>query len=160
MVHEEAVPDQLVLPSAQEWRQGAERALQASGCRTTLSRRTILDWIAQIQTPFTAETLVADLEQRGCASRPTIYRTIEWLRSAGWIARVQCDVDHHTYARHLPGHYHQVICTACGITQVISGCAIEQLLVPALSGADFEIHCHRLEIYGICGICRATRAVR
>jgi Fe2+ or Zn2+ uptake regulation protein len=154
----EARTDGLLLSTADDWHARAVEALLAAGCRNTAPRHAVLDWIASRCTPFTAEILVAALErQQGLSSRPTIYRTLEWLRAEGWIARVQSDENAHTYVRRLPGHYHQVICTQCGHTLIMRGCTIEHALVPALSSIDFEVHGHVLELYGVCGSCRVEQ---
>lgn len=141
--------------ASSEWRDGAEKSLLAARQRSTVPRRAILAWIAAQHAPFTAEALVTDLEtERGQSSRATIYRTIEWLKTAGWIARVHTDGAEHTYARVLPAHHHHVVCTRCGVTLVLGGCELEGLLGPISASTDFEIHGHLLEFYGVCKPCR------
>ncbi|NJK78699.1 MAG: transcriptional repressor [Chloroflexaceae bacterium] len=139
------------------WRNRVEEMLISSGQRLTMPRRAILDWIAHADAPFTAETLVDELvDQRNASSRPTVYRTVEWLRSAGWIARVQSDGPEHTYARMLPGHYHHAVCTDCGTTLVVPGCEAINSLTTLLQQQGFEVQGHILELFGICERCRTT----
>lgn len=145
--HNEAIHD--------EWREGVLRALHDSGQRSTFPRRAIVDAIAQQARPFSAEELVALLEtQAGWSSRATIYRLVEWLRAQGWLARVQRDNEHATYARLLPGHHHTAVCSQCGRTFVIGGCNVEEVLAPLLASAGFDVHGHVLELYGLCDRCR------
>ncbi|MBA3471166.1 MAG: transcriptional repressor [Herpetosiphonaceae bacterium] len=140
------------------WCDGAEQALLVAGHRSTLPRRAVLSWIAQQHGPFTAEVLVRQLEsERGESSRATIYRTLDWLRSAGWIARVHSEGAEHAYARVLPGHHHHAVCTRCGVILVVGGCLLEALVGPTLAAIDFEIHSHLLELYGVCSPCRGKK---
>jgi Fur family transcriptional regulator, ferric uptake regulator len=143
-------------PVADEWLASVTEALRASGQRTTVPRRAILHWIAGAAAPFGAETLVRELEaQHGISSRATVYRLLDWLRSEGWLERVHRDGAQSTYARLLPGHHHHAVCTQCGSVLVVGGCDIDQSFAAALRGSAFEIHGHMLEIYGLCGRCRA-----
>jgi len=142
-------------PSAEEWRAGVERAFALAGHRATAPRGAVVDWIAASTAPFTAETLVRALERDyGISSRATIYRTVEWLRSRRWIARVHSDDTQHAYTRLLPGHHHNAVCTQCGTTLLIGGCAIEQVLAPLLAPTGFQVQGHVLELYGVCEQCR------
>jgi Fur family ferric uptake transcriptional regulator len=136
--------DQHAMLRAEEWRAGVAQALQAAGYRNTVPPRAIVAWIAHLTAPFTAETLVDDLEQRqSISSRATIYRLIEWLHTEGWIARICSDAAEHTYARMLPGHHHHAVCTRCGSTLIIGGCDIEAWLAPLVAETDFEVHGHK-----------------
>jgi Fur family ferric uptake transcriptional regulator len=148
-------PASYAVSSAQAWRAGVEQAFARAGLRSTAPRGAVIDWIAASTAPFTAETLVRALERdHGISSRATIYRTVEWLRSQGWIARVHSDDTQHTYSRLLPGHHHHVVCTQCGTTLIIGGCAIEQVLAPLLAPTGFHVQGHVLELYGVCRRCR------
>lgn len=141
-------------PAAQPWLDSVERALLAGGHRSTTPRRSVIAWIACRAAPFSAEDAVAALGgQPERCSRPTIYRTIEWLRECGWIGRL-----HHApndYVRMLPGHSHCVICTVCGVATLLEGCSVEQALADTLAALDFAVQGHVLEIYGRCRTCRA-----
>jgi Fe2+ or Zn2+ uptake regulation protein len=53
--------------------------------------------------------------------------------------------------------HHHVLCTECGrIEDIIAG-AFGALAAQARAATDFEIEEHRLEFYGICPMCKATR---
>lgn len=137
------------------WRTQVEQMLIEQGQRLTVPRVAILGWIAATTVPFTAETLVSELvDRQQIGSRPTVYRTVDWLRSAGWIARVQSDESEHAYARMLPGHYHHAVCTDCGATLVLPGCEALQPLAAALADQGFEVRGHILELFGVCRECR------
>ncbi len=141
------------------WRERVARALAESGQRRTVPRQAILDWMAAAGAPFSAEQVVVALEQQqGISSRSTIYRLIDWLVAQGWLTRIYNTDDLHTYVRIQPGHHHMAVCTQCGATQVISDCAIEESIQPVLTATNFEVHGHMLELYGLCGQCRAVLA--
>lgn len=141
------------------WREQVARALVESGQRRTVPRQAILDWMAVAGAPFSAEQVVAALEQQqGISSRSTIYRLIDWLVAQGWLTRIYNTDELHTYVRTQPGHHHMAVCTQCGATQMISDCAIEASIQPVLAATNFEVHGHMLELYGVCGQCRAALA--
>jgi Fur family transcriptional regulator, ferric uptake regulator len=127
--------------------------------RATPARQLLVDSIAAINRPFTAEELVDEFVNRqSLTGRATVYRTLDWLRISGWISRVQHDGEHATYTRTLPGHHHTVICTNCGTTLMLGGCDLETLLAPVLASSGFEVQGHVLELYGRCSRCQAANA--
>jgi Fur family ferric uptake transcriptional regulator len=143
------------LPPAADWRYGALAAVQQRQQRATPARALVVDYIAALERPFTAEELVAELAERQQRSgRATVYRTLDWLRDAGWITRVQGDGEQHAYTRLMPGHHHSVVCTLCGATLILGGCDLDAVLAPILAGSGFTIEGHRLELYGTCAHCQ------
>lgn len=144
------------LAVGEEWLRHVEQALRTSGQRQTVPRRAILAWIAAAQAPFSAESLVRELEaNHGISSRATIYRLLDWLRANDWIERIYSDGEQHTYARLLPGHHHHVVCTQCGTTLVVGGCDVEALFTPLLRTLGFEVYSHSLTLHGLCRSCRS-----
>lgn len=155
MTHHDPMPDSPV--SAAEWQERMQRALAAAGFRSTLPRRLMIAWIATADEPFSAEALVAELEQQRGGTRATVYRFVDWLRNHGWLERVYSDDTRHTYVRRQPGHRHQAICTRCGMTLVINSCAVEESIAPQLAANDFAVQGHVLEFYGLCRACQHGR---
>ena len=146
------------VPTSEEWLTGTVHMFAESGGRITQARRAVLEWIAPVLVPFTAETIVADLAKPpGYSSRATIYRMVEWLCANGWLVRVQSDLLHNSYTRVFPGHHHMLICTRCGHSGILGGCTVETLLASIMADAEFEVHGHMLELYGYCKACRSTR---
>jgi Fe2+ or Zn2+ uptake regulation protein len=116
----------------------------------------MIAWIAVAEGPFSAETLVAELDWQRGGTRATVYRYIDWLRDHGWLERVYSDDTRHTYVRRQPGHRHQAICTCCGATLEINSCAVEEFVAPQLAAAGFALHGHVLEFFGLCRACRSS----
>jgi Fur family transcriptional regulator, ferric uptake regulator len=143
-------------PSAEAWRRGATAALADLQQRATPARQRLVERIAAIDRPFTAEELVATfVTQAGVTGRATVYRTLDGLRASGWISRIQHDETHVTYTRTLPGHHHTVICRGCGAALLLGGCDLDALLAPVLFGSGFVVEGHHLELYGRCAQCYA-----
>lgn len=154
----------------EEWRLGTERALSREGYRCTAPRRAILDWIAARDTAFTPEALAEALEARPePSSRATVYRLINWLHAAGWLARIHTPVPgipgkaglglSHAYGRALPGHY-SAVCGGCGGVLIVRAGDLAAQIAPALCGAGFTVRGHHLELYGLCGGCAAREGER
>lgn len=146
---------------APDWRVAVEHALHAAGLRTSSARTAVLDWIAVAERPFTAEMIVQQLVNSwGTGSRPTVYRTVDWLRCSGWLARLHVAGNDRAYVRHLPGGY-QLVCTDCGASQIITDLKLALLIAPQLQDLGFELQHEHLELYGRCRQCRrAAAAVR
>lgn len=145
------------LPStagALDWRSAVECALHAAGLRASSARLAILDWIAGAERPFTAETIVHQLVLGGgLGSRPTVYRTVDWLRGAGWLARLHAEGGDRAYVRSLPGG-HLLVCTSCGGVQMLTSLDLTALVFGQLQALGFELSGQHLELYGRCRSCR------
>ncbi len=136
-----------------DWIEAILGQLHRDGNRITKPRQAVLHWIAVRETPFTAEDVVAEIDQSLVSgSRATIYRFLLWLREQGWLARVHRTDRDHALVRQLPGH-HQVVCVECGDTLVIGGCDLTPLIGQSLQGTGFSVQSHQLEIYGRCRDC-------
>ncbi|NWF78827.1 MAG: transcriptional repressor [Chloroflexi bacterium] len=143
---------------AHDWRVAVEHALHAAGLRTSSARAAVLDWITVAERPFTAEMIVQQLVNGwGTGSRPTVYRTVDWLRGGGWLARLHREGNDRAYVRSLPGGY-QLICTDCGESQIITDLALALLVAPRLQDLGFELQHEHLELYGRCRQCRRAEA--
>jgi Fur family ferric uptake transcriptional regulator len=141
--------------SPEAWKQAVRGAWQAAGSRLTEPRSRLLDAIVGYETPFSAEQLYASL--CGAAEAPgraTVYRTLEQLHSAGWLARIHTQASEAGYVPSLPGHMHHLICTACGTVIAFEGCALDALLARLARQTSFAIEGHLLQLYGRCARCR------
>ena len=133
-----------------DWIEAILASCGATRTAITQPRMAVLHWIAERDLPFTAEEVVAEIDQtlvRG--SRATVYRFLFWLREQGWLARVHRTDRDHALVRQLPGH-HQAVCMACGDTLVIGGCDLTPLIGQSLIGTGFAVESDQLEIYGRC----------
>lgn len=139
----------------ESWKQSVRSAWQAAGSRLTEPRARVLDAIGAYHTPFSAEQLYADLGSEGDPpGRATVYRTIEQLSGAGWLARIHTQAGEAGYVPSLPGHLHHLICTECGVVIAFEGCALDDLLARLALQTDFAIEGHLLQLYGRCAQCK------
>ena len=133
------------------WLNAVRKAWQSEGLRITEPRMRLLRSIVEYETPFSAEQLYADIalgEQR--PGRATVYRTLEQLQSAGWLARIHSQNNEAGYVPSFPGHLHHIICTVCGAVVAFEGCALEGLLERLAEQTHFAIDGHLLQLYGRC----------
>jgi Fur family ferric uptake transcriptional regulator len=62
------------------------------------------------------------------------------------------------YSVSWPGHFHHLICTACGKVVAFEGCELEHMLDNLKRQTRFTIDGHLLEIYGHCSDCSGFSA--
>jgi Fe2+ or Zn2+ uptake regulation protein len=138
-----------------DWHDRVAEAMRASGQRMTIARLAIISWIAAQERPFSAEALTVALAQHPASiGRATAYRTVDWMREWGWLARVQTERGDYTYVRTLPGHHHHAICVRCGVTLLVEGCSALDSLSSLLALQGFQVQGHLLELFGLCASCR------
>ena len=141
------------------WVSMVRSAWQTSGHRITEPRMRVLRRIAGYITPFTAEQLYTDLlHDSPPPGRATVYRALEQLHEAGWLARLHPGMADSGYIASWPGHLHHLICTNCGAVVAFEGCALGDLADRLTASTDFTIEGHLLQIYGRCAKCRVAAA--
>jgi Fur family ferric uptake transcriptional regulator len=141
------------------WMAAVRDAWHAEGLRATEPRTRVLQTIARYTTPFSAEQLYADLRGQSEAhtGRATVYRTLEQLHSAGWLARIHQQGGEAGYVPSFPGHLHHLVCTSCGVVIAFEGCALDELVARLAAQTSFAIEGHLLQLYGRCADCRAKQ---
>lgn len=137
------------------WVQTVRNALHTAGYRSTEPRNRVLKRIAAYRIPFTAEQLYAEVQHDDPPpGRATVYRTLEQLYSAGWVARIHTSTIEMGYIASWPGHLHHLVCTSCGTVIAFEGCALDELLARLSQQTNFRIEGHLLQIYGRCASCQ------
>ena len=133
--------------------------LQEHGLRLTKPRKLIVSEVRGRERSFTAEELYRDLvtSQPGIG-RATVFRTLDVLAQLGVLDRVHLPDGCHSYVlgQGREQHYHHLICSTCGVVVPFEGCTIEPLLLNLGESTEFEISGHMLEVFGVCGTCRAA----
>lgn len=147
-------PPARVNPDA--WMQAVRGAWQAGGLRVTEPRLRVLQTITRYTAPFSAEQLYDDLSGDERTGRATVYRTLEHLHSAGWLARIHGGAGDEGYVASFPGHVHHLVCTSCGTVIAFEGCALDELVARLAAQTDFTIEGHLLQLYGRCAACRTA----
>ena len=143
------------------WVVAVRGSWQTSGHRLTEPRTRVLRRIATYTAPFTAEQLYADLAgDDPPPGRATVYRVLEQLHDAGWLARLHPTGADVGYVASWPGHLHHLICTACGKVVAFEGCGMSPLLEQLSRQTDFAIDGHMVQIYGRCAHCQSPTVKR
>ena len=144
---------------SQPTRAQVEQALCAHGYRLTAPRVSVVDAILKHTRPFSAEQLVAELNDAPGGpriGRATVYRTLEVLAAIDVLTRIVQPDGHPAYVCGTPGHRHHLLCSNCGATVTFTACPIDALVNDLSRNTAFQIHDHVLEVFGVCPTCQAN----
>ncbi|RMH79356.1 MAG: transcriptional repressor [Acidobacteria bacterium] len=131
--------------------------LKQRGHKITRGRFEIIDKIASYTSHFEIEDLVRWIasQDKGIASRSTVYRTVRLLQEFGAIREV-IKLGNRTIYEFVAGkpHHEHLICVECGKIIEFYREEIEELQDRVCEEHDFMPINHRLEIFGICSECK------
>jgi Fur family ferric uptake transcriptional regulator len=136
----------------------AERRLRLIDQRYTSGRRAIVDLLMSAGHPVS----IGDIAERlPGLPRSSAYRHLTDLHAAGLVRRVAASDEFTRFelAEDLTEHHHHLLCISCGkVIDVTLPAGFEQQAAQAISeladAASFEAHSHRLDIVGLCSVCR------
>lgn len=105
------------------------------------------------------EDLVAEVRKRHPGIGPaTVYRTMRLLCDSGLVGMREFGEGFARYEALVPeGHHEHLICTGCGRIIEFDEEAIEALQERVTRRYGFEMHHHRLDIWGLCRDCVRVR---
>ena len=132
--------------------------LRDRGYRVTLPRQAIVEALFTFERAFSADDLIQHLSDRDPGvGRATVFRTLDMLVSLDLLDRLHAADGCHSYvlAHSRSHHYHHLICNSCGTVVPFESCNIESLYPTVSKETDFQISSHMLELFGLCGSCRA-----
>lgn len=133
-------------------------ALERAGYRLTAPRLALAALIAEPEGHFTAAELVAEARARRLGvGRATVFRTLEVLEGLGAIERLDLPSGEHAYVGCEPAHHHHVICSRCGRSSEIDDAGLRSVVREVARQTGFQIDGHRLELFGLCPACLASR---
>lgn len=134
--------------------------LAGRGLKSTKQRDLILDAFLASGRHLSAEELYLLVKQSepgiGAA---TVYRTLKLLAEAG-LAQERRFEDGVARFEMISAqkHHDHLICTACGTIIEFENARIEALQQAVARKHRFLVQSHKLELYGICAICRSRKS--
>ena len=130
--------------------------LAAKGFRRSAAREAMVRVFASADSPLS----VPDIEQRIASNgrtfnKTTVYREIEFLKTAGYVSELSLRNDIALYELSGP-HHHHLVCVECGSVRDVAAedrlWEREARCLERRSG--FRIFSHSLEFFGQCGRCQ------
>ncbi len=130
--------------------------LDKKGLNNTKQRDLIAKYFFSIRKGhISAEELYFNLVNKyPFIGRVTVYRTLKLLTNAGLAEESQFGENHLHYEPTSNIHHDHFVCTDCGGIIEFKSLTIEKQQEDLAKKHNFDVHSHRLEIYGKCKKCK------
>lgn len=133
-----------------------EEYLKRQNLKMTPQRKRIFDKAFETHEHFSVERMFEWLkdEEGSPVSRATVYRTLEVLKSGGFIEAVETGQGETLY-EHILGHEHHdhMVCRVCGRIEEFRDEEIEKLQRKNAEKIGFLMTGHMLRLSGVCREC-------
>lgn len=133
-----------------------EDYLKRQNLKMTPQRKRVFDKAFETHDHFSVERMFEWLkaEDGPAVSRATVYRTLEVLKSGGFIEAVETGQGETLY-EHILGHEHHdhMVCTVCGRIEEFRDEKIEALQRENAEKIGFLMTGHMLRLTGVCKAC-------
>jgi Fur family peroxide stress response transcriptional regulator len=132
----------------------ALQQLKNTGVRITPQRHAILNYLMESMGHPTADEIYRALEpQFPSMSVATVYNNLKVFLEAGMVHELTYGDNSSRYDANVSDHYH-IVCEKCGKIEDFSYPSLLDVEQFAAEETGFEVHGHRLELYGLCKSCR------
>ncbi|MDO7907809.1 peroxide-responsive transcriptional repressor PerR [Paenibacillus sp. JX-17] len=136
--------------------QHALEQLKMNGVRITPQRHAILAYLLESMAHPTADEIYRALEpQFPSMSVATVYNNLKMLMEAGMVRELAYGDNSSRFDANISDHYH-IICKQCGKIEDFSYPSLLEVERQAQHSTGFQVHGHRLELYGVCKSCSAV----
>lgn len=134
----------------------AEELVSMKGQKLTPIRRKVLHLLLESEEPAKAYDLLANLDGKGAAKPPTIYRALDFLQEMGLAHKIE-SLNAYVACGHAKHEHSAVflICQSCGGAEELHAVATSAALSKETSSAGFAIENAVIEARGICRKCAA-----
>lgn len=131
--------------------------LKSGGVRMTPQRYAILEYLMKSHVHPTADDIYRALSpQYPSLSVATVYNNLRLFVDAGLVRELTYGDDSSRFDADLSDHYH-AICTSCGAITDFEHPPITAVEEAAARSTGFQVHGHRMEIYGLCPACAGKK---
>lgn len=130
------------------------RQLQSQGYRLTPQRLAILEVIKGAGCHMTIqEVLDALADAYPTLSLPTVYRNLQWLKTAGLVAETDMGGECHEYEYITEHPHHHLICLECGERTMLPDSLLDPLR-EHLHERGYLPRTDHFAFFGICPVCQ------
>ncbi|MCL1702801.1 peroxide-responsive transcriptional repressor PerR [Lysinibacillus sp. Bpr_S20] len=138
--------------------QDALDTLKTTGVRITPQRHAILEYLIQTMAHPTADEIYKALEGKfPNMSVATVYNNLRVFREVGLVKELTFGDASSRFDFVTNDHYH-IICECCGKIVDFHYPGLDEIEHFASQVTGFDVHAHRLEIYGTCPSCKDVPA--
>lgn len=128
--------------------------LKETGVRITPQRHAILEYLVETLSHPTADDIYKALEGKfPNMSVATVYNNLRVFREAGLVKELTYGDASSRFDYVTNEHYH-IICEECGKIVDFLYPGLDEVEALAEHVTGFKVSHHRMEIYGLCGVCQ------
>jgi Fur family ferric uptake transcriptional regulator len=141
-----------------DWEERLKAYLLDNGLRLTRQRMVIAEAFFDHDGHPGIDALTLEVRDRDPnIGQATVYRTLKLLVESGLANMSRFGGSSTRYeVHHEDAHHDHLVCTQCGRIIEFVDDAIEALQEKVARTHDFEMHDHKMEIYGVCRLCRGS----
>ena len=139
----------------------ARQRMTDAGHLYTRGRQLVMATLSQIGAPATIPMI---LKAAPALVQSSLYRNLAVLQSAGLVTRVDVGDERAFFELSeliTNDHHHHLVCSECSTVvditlPVRAERALDRALGDAAEGVGFELKDHRVDLVGVCAVCRAA----